>query len=421
MKHRPGRLRALWLCAGLLFASRSVSWAYQPVLVEEKPISPEAITKDLSRSAAESDTILDFIRQRTRIGVGFDEEFNDNVLLQDNNKREDYISTLEGLVFFADPRGALLYGTRYEFNAYRYHRLDRNAIDHDFLAFVDVDPGGRVQFHADYLLLVNNRLTFGTEGTDILRRSTDFQRSVEHAWIGKLRYALNETNAFVPSVEYSIFDDQTLSDASTDRKRFRAILDMDHDLTETWTLFGGYTFDDYLIPGNKLKSLTAHGVRLGVRHELTGVDQLEAAFEIQRAEFKNTTLDTNPSYYAKWIHQVSPRTTLELNYSEMRLPSFATGRDWFRIRNAKFKVSYELTPLILLTLDGNHERLRSRASDLSRGSTLVAETIESYSLKSGLKWQLREQTHATLDYSYGRSKSRDYTNHTVGFGIETTF
>lgn len=422
MKLRRSIFRRLRLSAGLLLTFLcQTSWAYQPVLVDERPVLPETVTQDISRTPIESVSLLDFFAQRTKIGVGFDEAFNDNIRLEDNAKQEDYISTLEGLLFFADPHGSLLYGGRWEINAYRYHRSDANAIDHDVLGFVDFDPGGRLQLHLDYLLLINNRLTFGTEGIDILRRSTDFQHSVEHAWLAKARYALNETNALVPSIEYSLFDDQTLSDASTDRKKFRAILDLDHDLTPSWTLFGGYTFEDYFIRGDKLKNFRAHGARLGVRHEVSEADKLEASFEIQRGEFKDTTQDTNPSFYAKWKHEVNRRTTFEIRYGDTRVPSFGTGRRRFRTRSVNTELHYDLTPLIVLTLKASGEKLRSGASDLTRGSTLQAETSQLYELGCGLTWQVREQTKVTLDYSYKRSTSRDYTNNVVALSIETSF
>lgn len=382
----------------------------EPAKVDLKGITPEG---------AEGESLLSFFKDRTQIGVGFDEEFNDNILLVDNAKRRDYISTLESLLLFADSRGALLYGLRYEVNAYRYHRLDRNAIDQDILAFADFDTGGRLLYHFDYALNVNNSLVSGTEGTDIIRRSTDFQKTVEHSWLAKAKYALNENNFLVAQTHYSLFDDQAVADASSDRKRFRGTLDLDHDLTSTWNVFGGYIYEDIFVPGDKSKNAERQGGRLGARYELTETQKLDATFELKHTTFKGGQTSLDPSFAGNFVYQPGPRTTLTLGYQDKQEVSFNAGRLHYRDRSPVVGILYDLTPLIRLHAEASHSKQTSSRSDSLTGSGLGSEKQTVYSLTAGFQWQVREQAHITADYSYSRSTTRDYTNNTVVVGFET--
>lgn len=377
--------------------------------------------RGLSPSGEAGESLLSFFKDRTQIAVGFDEEFNDNVLLVDNAKREDYKSSPKGLILFADSRGALLYGFRHEVHAFRYHRLDRNAIDHAFLGFLDVDPGGRLQYHLDYALGVNNRLVSGTDGTDILRRSTDFQKSAEHSWLAKVEYALNENNSLVAQTHYSLFDDQAVADASSDRKRFRGTLDMDHDLTSTWTVFGGYLYEDVFVPGDKSKSAERQGGRLGARYELTETQKLDASFELKHTTFKGGQTFLDPGFAGNFIWQVGPRTTLTLGYADKRDISFGGGRLRYRNRSPAASILYDLTPLIKLHADASHSKQTSSQSDTVSGSGLGSEKHTVYSLSAGFTWQVREQTHLDANYRYSRSTTRDYTNNIVVVFLETEF
>ena len=375
--------------------------------------------RGITAKEGESETLLSFFKNRTQTGVGFDEEYTDNVFLQDNAKRDDFITTLESLILFADPRGALLYGFRYEVNAYRYHHLNANAVDHDFLAFADFDTGGRLVYHLDYALNVNNSLVSGTNGTDIIRRSTDFQRSVEHSWLAKAKYALNDNNYLVAQGHYSLFDDQSVNDASSDRKRFRGTLDLDHDLTSTWTVLGGYIYEDFFVPGDKSKSAERQGGRLGARYELTETQKLDAAFELKHTTFKGGQTSLDPSFAGNFIYQVGPRTTLTFGYSDKRDVSFVSGRLHYRDRSPVIGALYDLTPLVQLHSEANYSKQTSSQSDSLTSSGLGPEKQTVYSLTAGFKWEVREQAHITADYTYSRSTTRDYTNNTLTVGFET--
>jgi len=375
--------------------------------------------EQLPRTAERSESLLQFFRDRTKLGVGFDEVFDSNVFLQDNNPQEDYISTLEAQFVFIDPRGSFLYGLTHEINAFRYHRKDVNAINHDFLAFLDWDPGGRYQSRSDYKLITHNGLLLGPAEIDILRRNADFQRTVEHTWKTQFRYALNETNYLVPQVNYLLYDDQSRSDADTDRRRLVAIVDVDHDLKPEWTLFGGYEFDDVTIPGNKRKDSQGHSVRLGTRYELKEVSKLNALLKFQHREWESQQQRNTLSYILTWNYQLGPRTETTLAYADDRIPSFSADRLQFRSSRPSFKALYELTSLTKLNFSAEYEKQRSSGRDVLTGAAATATKSNRYGISAGLLWQFREKAHATLDYSFSRSKKNDYTNHTWIFGIET--
>ncbi len=421
----PSVKRFVFLSFFLYGMLPSPSWAaYTPILSGKEVGTDLEDLKRLRGSGEEADSLLEFFKHRTHLGVGVEERYDTNILLDRRDaEREDYVSTLESRALFADPRGALLYGIEGEVYAYRYHILTKNAIDENLRSFIDFDPGGRIQFHSEYYLVVANSLVLGADGGDILRRSTDFQRSVEHTGIGSLRYALNETNALASKVDYSVYDDQTVNDAATDRRRFHATLDLDHDLTPTWILFGGYSFQDTFIPGEKTKNTKIHSGRFGVRHDLREgeKERLEATLELQRSEFHVGTTATDLSFTGSWTHELSPRTSFKLGYEDTHGTSFSAGRLRYRNRKPSVTILYQLTPLMDLSGGGEYSLQTSGSKDAVPGSTATAEKNTTLNLFAELKWQIREQTRIDLKYKYGRSPTRDYTAQDTELKIEMLF
>lgn len=410
-----GAALALFLCA-----TAGLCGTQRPALAYEvtRPIGPTDLDS-LRRSIPESESFVDFFKERIVLAVGLDEIIDDNVFLQDNNKQEDFITYLESQILFADPRGALFYGVAYEVNAFRYHKRNQNAIDHDLKIFLDVETAGRAQYHAEYKLETSNSLLLGPEGIDILRRNSDFQQSVEHRWIARMSYALNETNALVPQIEYSLFDDQSQNDANTDRKILNAILDVDHDLKPEWVVFGGYRFRDTLFPGNRLKDSQGHGVRLGTRYELTEVLKLSLVSTFEHREWEGGQQGNDLNLDFSGTYQLGPRTEVTLGYVDKQVPSFTSTRLQFRNTIPSLEIVYELTPLTKLKAGAVYEKQRSGGKDVFGGAAATTAISRRYGLNLGLDWQFRENAHFTLDYSFGRSKTSDYTHHVWGFGIET--
>lgn len=386
---------------------------------ERSPLEVD-VTK-LSREAPESTSFWEFLKERTQLGYGFDETLNDNLFLQDNNKVEEYISTLEAEVFFSDPRGTFLYGFDYEVNAYRYHRNNSNAIDHDAGFFATINPGGRYKFDLNYRMKTHNSLIFGVEGIDVIRRSSDFQRQVNHTWSSSLTYALNDTNYLVPSASYSLFDDQSREDANSDRKAFSAAADIDHDLKPGWTVFTGYGFGDAQIPGNKIKNSTTHSLRLGTKYALTEIVDLDFLLTFGRVTFDSGQRDSAFSIEGKWSYKAGPRTTVLLKYKDGAGTSFTAGRLKFRSSAPSGEIAYDLSKLTKLTLKADYEKQHSSGQDALVGTPATSITSQRYGLGAGILWQIREKTKVTVDYNYSRSKTADYTNRFVTVGMEGNF
>ena len=390
---------------------------------QPRPLPPIDVEK-LPRQVGEPQTLLEFFGERTRVGYGFEETYNDNLLLQEDNKKqkEELISTLESEIFFTDPRGAVLYGADWEVNAFRYHHRDLQAINHDAKAFLDVDPGGRYKYGLQYKLNISNSLVFGPEQIDLLRRSSKFQKIVDQDWNGKVTFALNKKNNLVPQLEYETFDDHSATDASTDHNQLRAIVDIDHDLKPEWVLFGGYEFGDVQFPKNDLKNFQSHALRFGTRYGLTELVDLELLFKMERHEFESGGHSTSPGTEGKWTYQAGPRTTLSLKFSDGRGASYSSERLQFRSSGASGEIRYQLTPLTELTLGGGFEKQQSDRKDALSGTTSAAATKSSrYSFTTGTLWQFRHNAHVELGYSLNRSKTSDYTSHVVRLSIEAAF
>ena len=367
----------------------------------------------------ESEGFFKFLSERTQIGYGAEAEYNDNVFLQDNNRKTDYINTLEGVLFYNDPRGTLLYGSQWEVNALRYMHLNKNAINHDVVSYFDFDPGGRYQIHFTHYLDAQNRLVFGAPGVDLLRRGTDFQRSVEHKFEPRFRYALNEDDALTLQSDYSLFDDQVQNDASTDRRIFKSTLDWNHNLTRTWSLYGGTLYDDRDVPGDKRKSSTAYGGRLGARYELTRTETFQAVAELGRSKThvqqkRYTDLD----YSVSWLHALNSRTDLELALNDGRRTSYAAAQSDFRSTASTFRIAYALTPLITTEVHGLYERQKT----VVRGNyTGPLEKHRQWNLGLDLVWQIRDQVKIKLFYTHERSTTRDFTARKLHLQLEGTF
>ena len=407
----------------LLFSSTAaLSYEGAPFEQEQPLISTGELPSEVKASEAlpiaqqEPESWKDFLQERTQIGVGFDGTYDSNPFLQDNNRQEDYINTLEGKLLFTDPRGALLYGSQWEVNAFRYMHKNKNAINHEVVSFIDYDPGGRIQYHLIHTFDLRNSLTFGSPGVDILRTSGDFQRFVENEVAGRIRYALTEDDALISETSYSAFDDQTVNDASTDRKIFKTTLDLGHRVTRTWTVSAGTFYSNRTVPGDKLKNLESYGGRLGARYELSRSETLSALLEVERSQLKEEEWNTDPNYDLFWEHAINPRTQFTLGFKDTQITSFASGRTKFRSKVPNFTLAYQLTPLITLTFNGLYEKQKS-----SSQGALPAETHHLYDLGFQVFWKIREQAAITLDFSNRRSKTRDYTSRVVTLGYEANF
>ncbi len=399
-----------------------------PAWSEERagtPIMPENI-EDLPRKAEPSDSLFSYFKDRTQIAYGFEENYRDNLLSQDNNKVEEFISTLEGEIFFSDPRGSVLYGLDYEVNFRRYYFKRVQAADQDFHAFLDIDPGGRYKYGVRYDFTVDNSFTFGVNkpGVDTIQRSTQLIRDHSHNFGASYRYALNDTNSLIPSATYSI--DQTVRPVTlkfADRTVFTAALDIDHDLNPNWIISGGYGFEDLRIPTDSRKDAQSHGIHAGLQYELSEITSLETEFSIIRREFKTGKISTGPASSLQGTHLLNPRTFLAFNYTNSNIPSYSAASLEFQNSSFSGSTTYELTPLVKVTLGGTYDRKTPKKNSSLPGGATPQSTKASnqFSLKTTVEWDVRDSLHVSLFYTYFRAKESDLTSNNVVLQIEKAF
>jgi len=397
-------------------------WAH-PAQAEERvgtPIMPEHI-EELPRNAEPSASLFSYLKDRTRLAYGFEENYRDNLLAQDNNRQEEFMSTLEGEIFFSDPRGTLLYGTDYEFNARRYHHKNVEALDQDAHAFLDVDPGGRYKYGFRYDFYLNNSFTFGRESdVDVIQRFAQLRTDVRHSVSGSYRYALNDTNALVPSVSYKVYEVIRPSSANaTDRNTLTAKLDMDHDLSPALVFFGGYEFEDAVIPSDSRKDSQAHGIHVGLRHELSQISSLKSELSFVRREFNIGKTFSTPDFLLEWKYLLNPRTTLKFKYTDSNLPSYDSNLLEFRSSSFDGEAAYDLTPLIRTSFGGSYDRTKSTADSLLPGAPSTLTTAsDRYGLRAAVEWDIIEKLHVSIYYRYSRATTADYTENNVTIQIE---
>ena len=404
-----------------MFASRS-SFERKSLFSTPSDQLADRLSRDkvYAHSDQSSDSFFEFFAKRTRIGYGAEFLYDSNVDLQDNQRQSDFKGTLENVVLFADPRGPLLYGFQYEVNAFRYMRRNANAVNHDLVTFIDLDPGGPTQYRMGYTVVIDHSFVFGDEEIDVLRQNPKLSQTSAQTFSGRVSHALNRSNKLALNSIYRKFDDHIVNDSDTDRNTWDSTLDWERDLVPTWLLVSGISYQEIEIPGNESKNSDQYGGRLGVRHEVTRFETLSATFSLDRNRVRGSKRSTDPNFRAQWERELNRRTRMLVSYLDARTTSFSTGRTRFRSRSPTMSLVYQLTPRLDLSLNGNYTWQRSSRSDVVPGST--ERTLQTlYSVKPGLAFQVQEQLRVLLNYTYRRSRTRDYSDHQIYFNIEGSF
>ena len=376
--------------------------------------------KVFAHSDQSSTNLFEFFAKRTKIGYGTEFLYDSNVDLKDNQRKNDFKSTLDSVILFADPRGPLLYGFQYEVNAFRYLLRNANAVNHDMVTFVDLDPGGPTQYRMGYNIITDHSFVFGDEKIDVLRRNAKLVQTSRQEFIGRARHELNRSNLLALNSSYLKFDDHIVNDADTDRNTWKSSLDWERDLVPTWLLVNGISYEEVEVPGNESKNSNQYGGHVGVRHELTRYETLSATFSVHVNRVRGAKSATDPKLRAERLRELNPRTKLLLRYLDERTTSFSTGRTRFRSRSPAMSLLYQLTPRMDLSMDADYTWQRSRSSDMVAGST--ERTLQTlYSVKPGIAFQVQEQLRVLLNYTYQRSRTRDYSDHKIYFDLEGSF
>jgi hypothetical protein len=391
------KIRWGWVALGLAFGCPvAEAKDFLPLAFQEAPSTFETLPQ---RSGKESSSLWEYFRERTKIGLGYEFVFDDNVLKESRaRQQEDFISTLEAQIFFAGAKGMLDAQATYEVNAFRYHRLDANAINHDASVSFQWDPGGPWVYGLQYDLDVNNRLVITTlESGDLFRRSDNFQPQVVHRWSGDLSYAFSERDKVKLSASYRLTDDQTPNDQNTDRKDLATGGSWEHALWERWFLTTGYEFQDVEVPGNPARDASLHLAKVGLKYQIKEEAEIAGIFKAGRRLIEESGSSTETAFElnSQYPIPITPRWSAKLNYKDTRDISSLADRSITRRRHYQLDLLYELTPLVKLS-----------------GMTQYVKTqsIGVYALESGLSWQIRPKLSLTLKGRYERSKTQHYTD-----------
>ncbi|MCM8794480.1 MAG: TonB-dependent receptor [Candidatus Omnitrophica bacterium] len=396
--------------AALLMASQATETG-TPVLSEK------------SKKGGKGSSFYEFMDERTQFGFGLEENYRSNLFLQDNEKQDEFISVLETELFFADPRGALLYGVDYEVNSYWYHQLERHPIDHDIHLFFDLDPGGRLKGGFQYDFQIQNFLVLGREaGINTLRRSKDFQKRLDHNMSYELKYALNNTNFLVQRLGYQIDRNISISNTLEDFDTLIAILDLDHNLTRNWILFGGYQFNDVRMKTDSSRDSRSHGIRTGLRHELSEILRLDTIFTAIRKEYPQRGKSTTDlGFEGDLFYRLNLRTEIRLRYISAKGESLSQDVLQFRSSQISGELHYRLTPILKATVGGRLERQSTDSSDILSSGSSTPTRSSRFGITAGLDWQMLEKLRFKADYEYDRAKTADFTEHVAKLQLETEF
>lgn len=409
---RQGRAAAETETGAPTFGAAEAQAAEPEAPAAEEPARPSPEERSpgvFYRQEAPPESFWEYLDDRTKLAIGYDLTFDDNVLRQDNNKQEDLVSVLESQLFYLETTGSLVYGVTYEVNAYRHHRLSANKLDHDLSAFLDIEPAAPYKLGFSYGLDVFNRLVVTTDKTEIFSRNSDFQRQVKHEGTVDASYDLTDRDTLDAELTYLNLDEQAQPDAARDRREFSIEPSFRHELRPGLTFSAGYLFERKRFPGDEDRSSKEHSGVLGLEYQFAQDADLNLELEFGKIQFKGQEDKEILNFNADLVYPVNlnPRWTVELGYDDEQDTSEAVSGTTVRTRTSSLSTTYELTPRVELT--GKAQYVKTRA-----GSTTGSTTFgRKYDLSLKIAWLARENFTVSLTGEYGRNKSSDITERRI--------
>lgn len=405
------------LCVLGAFA-RQPAWA-DPSTEESAPIADEAATDmGLGPQIAPPDTTgggalgrqswREFFRQRTRWGVGVDQQYISNVFLtRGADRQDDMVTTAETQIAFADPRGDWLYGGSYEMNSLHYHDLGEHPFTHEYRTYAHYTPLGRYRVAVNERYEVVQRLTAGFQDADVIRRFTTLAESRSNKVELQGAYDLDVTNAVRAAYTWDWHREKTADAASVNHDTHQFTIGVDHDVTRRLTLFGGYTVADTSYGKLPSKDVFAHGLSAEARYDLDPATTTKfASTVVQRDPVTGKSgIKVNIELVASRI--MSPRTRWTLTLSRKTLSTVTSAASSFTSHRMAGDLSYELTPRVAATggLGFEHVETSTRRSDRANAA-------------AGLIWQVRPDVTCAIGYQYHVLNQDDIAGHVVGIGVE---
>jgi len=366
---------------------------------------PESVS---GGAATEAQSWREFLRQRTRWGVGAEERYLSNVFsTRGASRQDDMVTTAESQVAFADPRGDWLYGGSYEMNSLHYHDLGEHPFTHEFRAYTHYTPLGRYQVALTEKYEINQRLATEFAQADAIRRfaTVTEERNNEVGLEGA--YDLDATNAVRAAYVWTWEHDKAPDSASVNHDTHQLTVGMDHDVTRRLTLFGGYMVADTAYGKTPSKDVFAHGLDLEARYDLDPSTTTKFITTIVQRD--PATGKSGAKVSVKWMvsRLLTPRTRWAATVSQQTLSSVTASTGSFTSQTAAWQLTHTLTPRVSASWDLGYEHVSTATTRSDR----VAAGL-------GVSWQLRPNVACTLGYHYRVLNQNDIASHVVAFGVE---
>lgn len=374
----------------------------------EWPLRAEDPRRDTGGALPTRESWREFFRQRTRWGVGFDESYHHNLFAtRGASRREDFETTLEAQIAFADPRGDWLYGASYEVNAFRHHNVDQNGIHHEWRTYAHYTPLTRYRLALTEEFRIDDRLIAEISQSDEIRRFTNVTRSLHNQLGLSATYDLNQTNAAKLTYDWDVLDDQATDDANVDHWAHEIVLGVDHDLARRWTLFGGYVFEDLSFPRAPAKDSQRHGIELGSKYAVDPLTNAELTLDWTQRSIAAGDSSLEFDLKLEVTRLVSPRTRWALTIDRKNLPSVSGAAQAFETDSFSFALSHELTQTITARWAGRYEHVETKTKRSDR-----------WGAGWDLAWRWRPNVSCTARYEYQLLSQSDIVTHDVTVGCE---
>ena len=350
----------------------------------------------------------EFLRQRTRWGVGVDEQVMTNVFsTRGATRQEDVVTTAETQIAFADPRGDWLYGGSYEMNSSHYHDLAEHPFTHEFRTYAHYTPLGRYQLALTEQYEINQRLATEAAQADAIRRFTTVteQRLNQVAIEGS--YDLNATNAARAAYAWDWVRDKAPDGASASYDTHQVTIGMDHDVTRRLTLFGGYTVanTDYLKAPDK--NVVGHGVALEARYDLDPSTTTKLTTTIMQRDPVTGKTGAKVNVKLAVSRLLTARTRWAVTVSQQTASSVTASTETFTSRLASWQIAHALTPRLSADWQISYEHVSTTATRSDRVATALA-----------MSWQIRPNVNGVLSYRFQTLNQDDILTHLIGIGVE---
>ena len=384
----------LWLSAW----AASAGWA-EPLLAAEAPGEPPLSQPGWG----------EFLKQRIRLGIGVEEQYNSNVFLTTGGQRQDdFITTLESQVAFADPRGDWLYGGGYEINASRYRELaGRTAFDHEWGLYVHYTPLARYSLNFTAGLTANDRFVSGAEDQDVIRRFSMITQTNAASLGLKGAYRLSQRDTLRLEYGWSQLDDEAADSANIDQVSNGAALAWEHTYSRRGAVSMGYAFGNVNFSDAPTKDSQSHSMKLGWEYDLDPITTTKLETTLLRSDIASGTSSLQFNLNWTLARVVSERSKWSLQFGRITLPSTSGAAENFTTNKVSLAMSHALSPVLTVRWNGDYTHVETRTSRRDQWFSKLQFAVP-----------IGRKIIGTVDYQTQLLSQEDIWDHTVTVGLE---